>query len=77
MDKKELVAFACKVAKGINGEKDLNDFRQILTKAKVEANLNAELEEHLGCAMHEASMNLNSHNGTSAKMLRTEDGRFV
>ncbi len=76
MDKKELEAFAREAAKGIKSEKDLDDFRQILTKVTVEAALNAELEEHLGYARHEASKNLNSRNGTSAKTLRTEDGQF-
>ena len=64
MDKKELEAFAREAAKGIKSEKDLDDFRQILTKVTVEAALNAELEEHLGYARHEASKNLNSRNGT-------------
>ncbi|WP_373085933.1 IS256 family transposase [Sneathiella sp.] len=76
MDKKELEAFAREAAKGIKSEKDLDDFRQILTKVTVEAALNAELDEHLGYARHELSENGNSRNGTSAKTLRTEDGQF-
>jgi len=55
MNKKELEAFAKQAAKGIKSEKDLTDFRRILTKITVEAALNAELEEHLGYALHEQS----------------------
>ncbi len=76
MDKKGLEAFAREAAKGIKSEKDLDDFRQILTKVTVEAALNAELDEHLGYARHAASESSNSRNGTSAKRLRTEDGQF-
>jgi len=47
MNKKELEAFAKQAAKGIKSEKDLTDFRRILTKITVEAALNAELEELL------------------------------
>ena len=53
MNKKELEAFAKQAAKGIKSEQDLTDFRKILTKITVEAALNAELEEHLGYALHE------------------------
>jgi len=74
MNKKELEAFAKQAAKGIKSEKDLTDFRKILTKITVEAALNAELEEHLGYALHEKSNANNSRNGYSSKSIRTEDG---
>ena len=73
MKKEELEAFAREAAKGIKTEQDLNDFRAMLT---VEAALNAELDDHLGYARHETSSSTNSRNGTSAKVLRTEDGQF-
>ena len=57
MDKKTLEAFAREVAKGLKTEKDLAEFRQILTKVTVEAALNAELDEHLGYDRHQASNN--------------------
>jgi len=75
MNKKELEAFAKQAAKGIKSEKDLTDFRRILTKITVEAALNAELEEHLGYALHEQSAANNSRNGYSSKSIRTEDGQ--
>lgn len=73
MNKKELEAFAREAAKGIKSEQDLTDFRKILTKITVEAALNAELEEHLGYALHEQSTTNNSRNGYSSKSIRTED----
>ncbi len=75
MNKKELEAFAKQAAKGIKTEQDLTDFRKILTKVTVEAALNAELEEHLGYALHEKSNTNNSRNGYSSKTIRTEDGQ--
>lgn len=75
MNKKELEAFAREAAKGIKSEQDLTDFRKILTKITVEAALNAELEEHLGYALHEQSTTNNSRNGYSSKSIRTEDGQ--
>ncbi len=75
MNKKELEAFAKQAAKGIKSEQDLTDFRKILTKITVEAALNAELEEHLGYALHEKSNANNSRNGYSSKSIRTEDGQ--
>jgi transposase-like protein len=75
MNKKELEAFAKQAAKGIKSEQDLTDFRRILTKITVEAALNAELEEHLGYALHEKSNTNNSRNGYSSKSIRTEDGQ--
>ncbi|WP_281557944.1 IS256 family transposase [Thalassomonas sp. RHCl1] len=74
MNKKELEAFAKEAAKSIRSEKDLTDFRKMLTKVTVEAALNAELEEHLGYARHEQSHSKNSRNGYSSKTVRTEDG---
>jgi len=76
MNKKELEAFAREAAKGLKTEKDLNDFRQILTKITVEAALNAELEDHLGYSRHQQSEGSNSRNGFSTKTLKTEDGQF-
>jgi len=75
MNKKELEVFAKQAAKGIKSEQDLTDFRRILTKITVEAALNAELEEHLGYALHEQSTTNNSRNGYSSKTIRTEDGQ--
>lgn len=60
MNKKELEVFAKQAAKDIKPEKDLTNFRKILTKITVEAVLNAELEEHLGYVLHEKSNTNNS-----------------
>lgn len=76
MNKKELEAFAREAAKGIKTEKDLNDFRQMLTKVTIETALNAELDEHLGYEKHHPSDSSNSRNGYSSKTIRTEDGQF-
>ncbi len=76
MKREEIEAFGLKAAKSIKTEKDLNEFRKILTKITVEAALNAELEEHLGYSKHDTSDNPNSRNGHSSKSLRTEDGQF-
>ena len=76
MKKEELEAFAREAAKTLKTEKDLNDFRAMLTKVTVEAALNAELDNHLGYDKHEASSGDNSRNGSTSKTLRTEDGQF-
>lgn len=76
MNKKEMEAFAQEAAKSLKTEKDLNDFRRMLTKVTVEAALNAELDEHLGYEKHEKASASNSRNGYTAKQLRTEDGQF-
>jgi transposase-like protein len=76
MNKQELEAFAREAAKGIKTEKDLNDFRQMLTKVTIETALNTELDEHLGYEKHQPSDSTNSRNGYSSKTIRTEDGQF-
>ena len=76
MNKKELEAFAREAAKQIKTEKDLNDFRQMLTKVTIETALNAELDDHLGYDKHPPSDNSNSRNGYSRKTLKTEDGQI-
>ena len=76
MNKKELEAFAQEAAKHIKTEKDLTDFRQMLTKVTVEAALNGEMTDHLGHDKHEKSSSGNSRNGYSSKTLKTEEGQF-
>ena len=76
MKKEELEAFARKTAKSLNTEKDLTDFRRMLTKLTVEAALNAELDDHLGYDKHEVTASANSRNGYTSKTLQTEDGQF-
>ena len=76
MNKNDLEAFAREAAKTLKTEKDLTDFRAMLTKVTVEAALNAELDDHLGYDKHEQSNSNNSRNGVTRKTLRTEDGQF-
>jgi len=76
MDKKEMEAFAKEAAKSLKTEKDLNEFRRMLTKVTVEAALNVELDDHLGYDGHEKAAASNSRNGYTGKQLRTEDGHF-
>jgi len=71
-----LEAFARKTAESLKSEKDLTEFRQMLTKLTVEAALNAELDDHLGYEKHEISTSANSRNGYTSKTLQTEDGQF-
>jgi len=76
MNHDEIKNLAKAAAKNIKTEADLNEFRQMLTKITVETALNAELDEHLGYAKHEASNASNSRNGSTRKTLQTDDGQF-
>jgi len=76
MKTEDIQALAAEAAKNIRSEKDLNDFKQLLTKMTLETVLNAELDEHLGYDKHEKSSSQNSRNGYSTKTLQTEDGQF-
>jgi transposase-like protein len=76
MNKEDLEAFAREAAKTLKTEKDLNDFRAMLTKVTLEAALNDELDDPLGYAIHDHSPSENSRNGVTRKTLRTEDGQF-
>ena len=76
MNKKEIEALALEAAKGIKSEKDLNDFRRMMTKIAVEAALNAELDDHLGYDKHQQSSSDNTRNGYGSKTVKTEDGQF-
>ena len=60
----------------IKTEKDLNDFRRMMTKITVEAALNAELDDHLSYSKHKNSASDDSCNGYSTKTVKTEDGQF-
>jgi putative transposase len=76
MNKKDLEAFAREAAKTLKTEKDLTDFRAMLTKVTVEAALNAELDDHLGYSKHEQFSTDNRRHGVMRKTLSTEDGQF-
>lgn len=76
MNKKQLEALAKEAAKGIKTEKDLNEYRQMLTKIAVEAALNVEMDEHLGYEKNIKANTGNSRNGFSSKTVKTEDGEF-
>jgi len=76
MKTEDIQALAAEAAKNIRSEKDLNDFKQLLTKMTLETVLNAELDEHLGYDKHEKSSSQNSRNGYSTKTLQTEEGQF-
>ena len=76
MNPKDLEAFAKEVATSIKTEKDLDSFRQMLTKVTVEAALNAELDDHLGYDKHAKSSNTNSRNGKTNKTVKTEAGQI-
>ena len=76
MNKNDLVAFAREAAKTLKTEKNLTDFRAMLTKVTVEAALNAELDDHLDYDKREHSSSSNSRNAATRKILRTEGGQF-
>jgi len=72
----DIQTLAAVAAKNIRTEKDLNEFKQLLTKMTLETALNAELDEHLGYDKHEKSNTKNSRNGYSTKTLQTENDEF-
>ncbi|WP_062268145.1 IS256 family transposase [Endozoicomonas arenosclerae] len=74
MNKQQLEAFAREAAKSIKTESDLNDFRQMLSKVTIETALNTELDEHLGYEKNGQSPSGNKRNGSTSKLLKTEDG---
>ena len=76
MKTEDIQALAAEAAKNIRSVKDLNEFKQLLTKMTLETALNAELDEHLGYDKHEQSNTQNSRNGYSSKTLQTEEGQF-
>jgi len=76
MEKEQLEAFVREAAKTIKVESDLNDFRQMLTKVTMETALNAELDDHLDYDWYPSSDAVNSRNGYTSKLLKTEDGQF-
>jgi transposase-like protein len=76
MKEEDIKALAAEAAKSIKSEADLNTFRQMLTKATVEAALNAELDDHLETQEADPDRPGNSRNGYSRKRVQTEDGQF-
>ena len=52
MNRKDIEAFAKEAGKGIKTPEDLNQFSQMLKKITVEAELNAEMDDHLGYEKH-------------------------
>ena len=74
MNKQQLEAFAREAAKSIKTESDLNDFRQMLSKVTIETALNTELDEHLGYEKNGHSPSGKKRNGSTSKLLKTEDG---
>jgi transposase-like protein len=76
MQEDDIKALAAQAAKSIKTEADLNAFRQMLTKATVEAALNAELDDHLETQEADPDRPGNSRNGYSRKRVQTEEGEF-
>ena len=76
VDEKSMRALAKELAKGIKTEKQLGDFSRLLKKMTIEAALNAEMDEHLGYAKHEAKDRGtgNSRNGSLNKRLKGDHG---
>ena len=69
MKTEDIQTLAAEVAINIRSEKDLNDFKMLLTKMTLETALNAELDEPLGYNKHEQSNAQNSRNDYSINTL--------
>jgi len=76
MKKQDIQALAAQAAKNIRSEHDLDEFKQLLTKATLETVLNTELDEHLGYDKHDKASTGNSRNGYSTKTIHTKNGQF-
>lgn len=79
MNQDKLKALAAELAKDLKTPADLSALSAQLTKITVEAALNAEMENHLGYAIHEAKGRNggNSRNGYSSKTLKGDHGEMV
>jgi putative transposase len=79
MNQDKIKALALELAKDLKTPADLSAFSAQLTKIAVEAALNAELDEHLGYALHEARgrNSGNSRNGSTPKTLKGNHGEIV
>ena len=55
MNQDKMKALAAELAKGLKTPEDLSAFSAQLTKITVEAALNAEMDNHLGYARHDAA----------------------
>ena len=71
-----IAALARMIGKQFESEQDLADFGRLLKKIAVDAALGNEIDEHLGYSKHESKGrgNGNSHNGSSRKSLKGDDG---
>lgn len=78
MNQEKIQALATELAKDLKTPEDLSAFSAHLTKITVEAALNAEMQEHLGYAAHDAKGRNggNSRNGYSAKTLKGDHGEI-
>jgi putative transposase len=76
VDQAKLLELAREAGKGVKTQEDLAALLRDLSKATVEAALNAELTEHLGYDKHasEGEGSGNSRNGFGRKRLQTEAG---
>ena len=72
----ELQALAKELAKNVKSQKDLSDLTSKFVKMTVEAALNAEMEEHLGCGKNspQGHNTGNNRNGYSSKRLIGDHG---
>jgi len=77
MTKKTLNAQIEQLLEGLDSQEDIAEATKLLHKRFFEKSMNAELDDHLGYAKHEASANSNSRNGSTSKKLYTEDGELI
>ena len=74
MTTKKLNAQIEQLLEGIAGQADLAKATQLIHKRFFEKSLNAELDEHLGYDKHQSKSGSNSRNGSTSKIVYTEEG---
>ena len=79
MNQDKMKALAAELAKDLKTPEDLSAFSAQLTKITVEAALNAEMDNHLGYARHDAAGrdSGNSRNGYTSKTLKGIHGEIL
>ena len=74
MTNKKLSAQIEQLPDGLDNQEDVAEATKLLHKRFFEKSLNAELDDHPGYDKHASSKNTNSHNGSTAKTIYTDDG---
>jgi putative transposase len=76
MDREKIKVFAEEGAKGIKTEGDLTAFMREILKTTLETALQAELSDHLGYEKHQTRASSNARNGSTSKMVKSQQGEI-